>query len=120
MRGPFWGCPHLTTMLVFGVDRKYLGLLFNRSPMKGGQGPSFSGHQHNLHIFIRCGLVGCMYSDEAFHKRVPMETPNREPQEYSRNIIEYKDPGKDIPFIFLLYSWGPVLYSWGPVIGVPK
>ena len=24
-------------------------------------------------------------------------TPNREPQEYSRNIMEYKDPGRYIP-----------------------
>ena len=28
-----------------------------------------------------------------------METPNREPQEYSRNIIELKDPGRYIPDI---------------------
>ena len=35
-----------------------------------------------------------------------MGTPNREPQEYSRNIMEYKDPGRYIPIIYLLYSWG--------------
>ena len=35
-----------------------------------------------------------------------MGTPNREPQEYSRYIVEYKDPGSYIPIIFLLYSWG--------------
>ena len=35
-----------------------------------------------------------------------MGTPNREPQEYGRNIIVYKDPGRYIPIIFLLYSWG--------------
>ena len=35
-----------------------------------------------------------------------MGTPNREPQEYSRNLKEYKDPGRYIPMIFLLYSWG--------------
>ena len=35
-----------------------------------------------------------------------MGTPNREPQEYSGNIIEYKDPARYIPIIFLLYSWG--------------
>ena len=35
-----------------------------------------------------------------------MRTPNREPQEYSRNRIEYKDPGRYIPFMFLLYSCG--------------
>ena len=28
------------------------------------------------------------------------------PQEYNRNIMEYKDPGRYIPIIFLLYSWG--------------
>ena len=33
-----------------------------------------------------------------------MGTPNREPKEYSRNIIEYKDPGRYVPIIFLLYS----------------
>ena len=35
-----------------------------------------------------------------------MGTPNREPQEYSRNIIECKDRGRYIPNSFLLYSWG--------------
>ena len=35
-----------------------------------------------------------------------MGTPNREPQQYNRNIIEHKDPGRYIPVIFLLYSWG--------------
>ena len=30
-----------------------------------------------------------------------MGTPNRERQEYSRNVIEYKDPGRYIPIIFL-------------------
>ena len=34
-----------------------------------------------------------------------MGTPNREPQEHSRNLIQYKDPGRYIPIIFLLYSW---------------
>ena len=33
-------------------------------------------------------------------------TPNREPQECSRNIMEYKDSGKYMPIIYLLYSWG--------------
>ena len=40
------------------------------------------------------------------HKGILMGTPNREPQEYSRNIIEDKDPGRYLPFIFLLCSWG--------------
>ena len=35
-----------------------------------------------------------------------MGTPNWEPQEYSRNIMEYQDPGRYIHIIFLLYSWG--------------
>ena len=39
-------------------------------------------------------------------------TPNREPQEYSRNII----PGRDIPIIYLLYSWGS---RFGVPSGVP-
>ena len=35
-----------------------------------------------------------------------MGTPNSEPQEYSRNIVEYEDPGKYIRVILLLYCWG--------------
>ena len=35
-----------------------------------------------------------------------MGTPNREPQEYSRNIVVYKQSGRYIPIISLLYSWG--------------
>ena len=35
-----------------------------------------------------------------------MGTPNREPQESSRSIIEYKEAGSNIPIIFLLYSGG--------------
>ena len=41
-----------------------------------------------------------------FKKGTLLGTPNREPQEYNRNIMEYKDPGRYIPIIFLLYSWG--------------
>ena len=41
----------------------------------------------------------------AYNKGTLLGTPNREPQEYSRNIIEYKDPGRYIPIIYLLYSW---------------
>ena len=33
-----------------------------------------------------------------------MGTPNREVQEYSRNIIEYKNPGSYIPIVFPV--WG--------------
>ena len=42
----------------------------------------------------------------AYSKGTLLGTPNREPQEYSRNIMEYKDPGRYIPIIYLLYSWG--------------
>ena len=35
-----------------------------------------------------------------------MGTPNTEPQEYSRNTTECKDPNGYIPIIFLQYSWG--------------
>ena len=35
-----------------------------------------------------------------------MGTSNREPQEYNGNTIEYKDPGRYILIIFLLYAWG--------------
>ena len=40
------------------------------------------------------------------NKGTLLGTPNREPQEYSRNIMEYEDPGRYIPIIYLLYSWG--------------
>ena len=35
-----------------------------------------------------------------------MGTLDRESQEYTRNIIVYKGPGRYVPIIFLLYSWG--------------
>ena len=35
-----------------------------------------------------------------------METPNREPQEYSRKRIGIDLPGPSIPYRFLLFSWG--------------
>ena len=41
-----------------------------------------------------------------YPKGTLLGTPNREPQEYSRNIMEYKDPARYIPIIYLLYSWG--------------
>ena len=37
-------------------------------------------------------------------KGTVMGTPNREPQEYGRNIIKHKDPGVYVPIIFLLCS----------------
>ena len=39
-----------------------------------------------------------------------MGTPNREPQEYSRNITGKQDPGRHIPVLFLS-SWGSRV--WG-------
>ena len=45
-----------------------------------------------------------------------MGTPNREPQEYSRNVIEYKDPGRHIPILFLVYFRG---FLFGVPIKVP-
>ena len=44
--------------------------------------------------------------EDRVFKRVLMGTPNGEPQESSRNKIEYEDPGRYIPSIFLPYSWG--------------
>ena len=52
-----------------------------------------------------CDISGCLATLVEF-KGTLLGTPNREPQEYSRNILEYKDPGRYIPIIYLLYSWG--------------
>ena len=53
-------------------------------------------------------MLDCAYraAKAARDKGTLLGTPNREPQEYCRYIIEYKDPGKYIPIIYLLYSWG--------------
>ena len=53
-------------------------------------------------------------------KRIVLGTPNREPQEYSRNIVECKDLGKNIPITFLLFSRGSLfgVPSKVPVIHV--
>ena len=67
-------------------------------------------------------------------QRTLLGTPDREPQEYSRNIVEYKDPGRCIPIIYLLYSWssrfgvpsrvpllvGMVLSDWPPSVHVSR
>ena len=45
-----------------------------------------------------------------------MGTPNGEPQEHSRNVIEQKDIGRYIPNLFLLYSCGSL---FGVPITVP-
>ena len=50
---------------------------------------------------------GCFPSESYTSlKGTLLGTPNREPQEYNRNVMEYKDPGRYIPIIYLLYSWG--------------
>ena len=49
-------------------------------------------------------------------KRTLMGTPNREPQEYSGNIIAIYLPGSVYSIIFLLYSWGSL---FGVPIKVP-
>ena len=41
-----------------------------------------------------------------FNKGTLLGTPNREPQDFRRNIMEYKDPGRYSPIICLLNSWG--------------
>ena len=46
------------------------------------------------------------YRGREYNKGTLLGTPNWEPQEYSRNIMEYQDPGRYIPIIYLLYSWG--------------
>ena len=44
-----------------------------------------------------------MFSMHKVSKGTLLGTPNREPLEYSRNIM---DPGRYIPIIYLLYSLG--------------
>ena len=50
--------------------------------------------------------IGMDCRQQTVYKGTLMGIPNREPQEYSRNIKEHKDPGRYIPIIYLLYSWG--------------
>ena len=51
-----------------------------------------------------------------YFKGTLLGTPKREPQEYSRNIMEYKDPGRYIPiiYLYLLYSFILDLAASGP------
>ena len=51
-----------------------------------------------------------------YSKGTLMGTPNREPPEYSRNIIGIYLPGSLYSVKFLLYSWGSL---FGVPIGVP-
>ena len=44
-----------------------------------------------------------------------MGTPNREPQEYNRNIIGIYLPGSLYSIIFLFYSWGSLLFLGFPL-----
>ena len=48
------------------------------------------------------------FSRAVHHKGPLMGTPNREHQDYSRNITEYKDPDSySIPTTFLVFPiWG--------------
>ena len=57
-----------------------------------------------LHTRVAGGGAGA--GADGLSKGTLLGTPNREPQEYSRNIMECKDPGRYIPIIYLLYSWG--------------
>ena len=50
--------------------------------------------------------------DASANKRTLLGTPNREPQEYSRNRVGFYLPG-------YLYSTRFILYSWGSLFGVP-
>ena len=51
------------------------------------------------------GCASTKIPDEMDIKETCSGIPNREePQEYNRNIMEYKDCGKYIPMKFLLYS----------------
>ena len=49
--------------------------------------------------------ISCWSAINTKDKGTLLGTPNREPQEYSSNIMEYKDPGRYIPIIYLPYSW---------------
>ena len=65
---------------------------------------------------IGCGAIEDFFGDGcaswSIIKGTLLGTPNREPQEYSRNIMEYKDPVG----IFLLYTY----YILGvPYLGFP-
>ena len=74
-------------------------------------------HGIRLTIEITCGsgldfwavfrfFLGGVLLLQEDNKGTLLGTPNMELQEYSRNIMEYKDPGRYIPIIYLLYSWG--------------
>ena len=80
-------CPHYPTLGSLATQNSAC-LVFSLELV--GQHPYLSGHR-GMRPFSKGTLLG---------------TPNRElePQEYSRNIMEYKDPGRYIPIIYLLYS----------------
>ena len=63
--------------------------------MNGGQGLLVTTQVFMLHI---------PYAKVS--ERTIMETPHREPQEHSRNIVGRYHQGPCIPIIFLPYSWG--------------
>ena len=65
---------------------------------------------------METGVYGVIVTIRDSKEGTLLGTPNREPQEYSRNIMEYKDLGRYIPIIYLLYSWGS---RFGVPIRVP-
>ena len=52
--------------------------------------------------FLGVPRIGVPHLGKLPYKGTLLGTPNREPQEYSRNIMEYKDPGKYIPIIIII------------------
>ena len=52
-------------------------------------------------------------------QRVLLGTPNREPQEYSRNVIGIYLPESLYSIIFLLYSWGS-LFGFSSKVPLPE
>ena len=61
-------------------------------------------------------FVGSGFGTRGLSKETLMGTSNRQPQEYSRNIIGIYLPGSLYTIIFLLYSWGSL---FGVPIKVP-
>ena len=72
--------------------------------------------EKNMENEMETGVYGVIVTIRDSKEGTLPGTPNREPQEYSRNIMEYKDLGRYIPIIYLLYSWGS---RFGVPIRVP-
>ena len=88
-------------LLRFAAER-LSGLLRGRKGVQGLTGMCWSGlvrvYGTKPTVFLQGTLLG---------------TPNTKRQEYSRNIIEHKDPGRYSPRRF-------PLYSWASLFGVPS